>query len=222
MKKIILIFFMIICLLGIWSCENTDNNNDNNNNNNNNNQDSSLDGVDLSKYEMPQTDFLYDGHTLTRFEEVMKFVIFEGTFIYEKYLNSIGYRYILEESNDSMLYAYYCVNELRLIHIKVVGKVVNMSYVKLSEFNDSMTICHKIQYNSGWRQDFYAIMNCERALFDNEYIGEYELYRGYCNTIEAEITSLIVSQNYYLLQKFNSVITEKINISLSEFGYKCD
>ena len=221
MKKTILIFFILICILGICSCDNTDSGN-NNNDDTNNKQDSSLDGIDLSKYEMPQTGFMYDGHTLSKFEEVMKFVILDGTFIYEKYLNSIGYRYILEESNDEMLYAYYCVNELRLIHIKVYGKVVNMSYVKLTDTSDSMTVCYKIQYNSGWRQDFYAIMNCERSLFDNEYVGEYELYRGYCNATESEITSLIVSQNFDLLQKFNSVITEKINISLSEFGYKCE
>lgn len=221
MKKFILVLFMLFCLLGICSCENIDNSNDDNNNNNND-QDSSLDGIDLSQYEMPQTEFLHDGHTLTRLEEVMKFVIYDGTFIYEKHLNSIGYRYILEESNDSILYAYYWINELRLVHLKVVDRVAHMSYVKLKDNDESLTICHKIQYYSGKRQDFFAIMNCERALFDNNYVGEYEVYRGYNTQTEEEITEKIVNQNYDLLQKFNSVITEKINISLTEFGYKCE
>lgn len=217
--------FMLVCVLGICSCDNINignNNNDDENNGNNNNQDSSLDGIDLSLYEMPQTEFLRDGHTLTRLEEVMKFVIFEGTFIYEKHLNSIGYRYILEETNDSMLYAYYWIDELRLVHLKIDGKVAHMSYVKLTDSSDFVTICHKIQYYSGKRQDFYAIMNCERALFDNDYVGEYELYRGDNTQTETEITKKVVSQNYNLLQKFNSVITEKISISLTEFGYKCE
>lgn len=219
MKKIILFLFMLVCFLCICSCENTGNSN---NENNNNSQDSSLDGIDLSQYEKPQTEFLHDGHTLTRLEEVMKFVIFEGTFIYEKHLNSIGYRYILEESSDSMLYAYYWINELRLVHLEMVGRVAHISYIKLTETSESLTICHKIQYYSGWRQDFYAIMNCERALFNNDYVGEYILYRGYNKQTEAEITTKVVTQNYNLLQKFNAVITEKINISLTEFGYKCE
>ena len=126
MKKIVLIIFMLVFALCICSCDNSTNNNDDDKK-----QDSSLDGIDLSLYEMPQTEFLQDGHTLTRLEEVMKFVIFEGTFIYERHLNSIGYRYILEETEDSMLYAYYWIDELRLVHLTMVEKVAHMSYIKI-------------------------------------------------------------------------------------------
>ena len=59
MKKIIVIIFLMVCSLFIASCDV--------NNNNNQTQDPSLDGIDISKYEMPQTDFLNDGHTLTKF-----------------------------------------------------------------------------------------------------------------------------------------------------------
>lgn len=224
MRKFILIVVMFIFTILVCSCEiSLDNNDDNKNNNNgNNNQDSSLDGIDLSLYEMPQTEFLQDGHTLTRLEEVMKFVIFEGAFIYEKHLNSIGYRYILEETKDSMLYAYYWIDELRLVHLTMVGKAAHMSYIKLTESSDTLTVCHKIQYYSVRRQDFYAIMNCERALFNIGYVGEYELYRGDNTQTTEEITTKVVSQNYNLLNKFNAVITEKINISLTEFGYNCE
>lgn len=217
MKKIVLIIFMLVFALCICSCDNSTNNNDDDKK-----QDSSLDGIDLSLYEMPQTEFLQDGHTLTRLEEVMKFVIFEGTFIYERHLNSIGYRYILEETEDSMLYAYYWIDELRLVHLTTVGKVAHMSYIKLTETSDNLTVCHKIQYYSGWRQDFYAIMNCERAKFDSNYVGEYDLYRGYTTQSKEEITTKVVSQNYNLLNKFNAIITEKINIILTEFGYNCE
>ena len=219
MKKFIFMVFMLVFVLCICSCDISTNNDDNEDDKT---QDSSLDGIDLSLYDMPQTEFLQDGHKLTRLEEVMKFVIFEGTFIYERHLNSIGYRYILEETNDSMLYAYYWIDELRLVHLTMVGKVAHMSYIKLTESSDTLTVCHKIQYYSGWRQDFYAIMSCERAIFNNDYVGEYELYRGYNTQTTDEITKKVVSQNYNLLQKFNSVITEKINISLSEFGYNCE
>ncbi len=218
MKKIVLIIFMLVFSLCICSCDNSTNNNDDDDKK----QDSSLDGIDLSLYEMPQTEFLQDGHTLTRLEEVMKFVIFEGTFIYEKHLNSIGYRYILEETEDSMLYAYYWIDELRLVHLTMVEKVAHMSYIKITETSDTLNACYKIQYYSGKRPDFYAIMKCERALFNIGYVGEYELYRGYNTQTTEKITTKVVSQNYNLLQKFNDVITEKINISLTEFGYNCE
>lgn len=213
MKRIILIVFIVICGLFICSCET------NNSNNNNNNQDSSLDGIDISKYEMPQTEFLNDGHELTKLEEIMKLVIMEGTFVYDKHLNSIGYKYILEESYDEILYAYYHLSELRVMYLTTVGKVAHMSYFKLTDDSDMFTICHKIQYYSGRRQDFYAIMNCEKALFNLDYLTEYELYRGYNTATKDEVNTKIVNQNYKLLQLFNEATLKEINISLSEFGF---
>ena len=76
MKKIIVIIFLMVCSLFIASCDV--------NSNNNQNQDPSLDGIDISKYEMPQTEFLNDGHSLTKLEEVMKLIILDGEFCYEK------------------------------------------------------------------------------------------------------------------------------------------
>ena len=70
----------------------------------------------------------------------------EGTFVYDKYLNSIGYRYILEESYDTISYAYYSVNELRIIYLELQGKVAHSSYIKLTNKDTMFSICHKIQY----------------------------------------------------------------------------
>ncbi len=215
MKKTLYIIVMLICFLFIASCESTNNNN----NNNNNNQDPSLDGIDISKFEMPQTEFMYDGHTLTKLEEVMKLVITEGTFCYDKYLISIGYKYVLEESDKTILYAYYSVDELRLIYLETQGKIAHSSYFKLTDDED-FSICHKIQYFNPRRQDFLAVMNCDKALYNEDYIGEYELYRGYNSLTTEEVTTKITNQNYQLFDLFNQVTTEKINISLSEFGFK--
>lgn len=213
MKKTLFIFAMLICFLMIASC-------DVNNPNNNTPQDPSLDGIDISKYEMPQTEFLHDGHKLSKLEEVMKFVIEEGTFVYDKYLNSIGYKYTLEETYDTFSYAYYSVSELRIIYLEVKGKVAHSSYFKLSDKEDMFSICHKIQYFSGRRQDFLAVMNCERASFDENYLGQYELYRGYNTSSKEEVTTKLINSCNDLMVNFDAVITSKINISLSEFGFK--
>lgn len=213
MKKIILIIFVLICSLSIAACDTT------NNNNNNQPTDPSLEGIDISKFEMPQTEFLHDGHKLTKLEEVMKLVIEEGTFVYDKYLVSIGYKYIIEESSKTILYAYYSVNELRLIYLQIEGKIAHSSYFKLSNKENMFSICHKIQYFSGRRQDFLAVMNCERSLFNSSYVGEYELYRGYNTQTKEEVTNLLVANNNSLLVKFNDITTTKINISLAEFGF---
>ena len=210
MKKTIFIIVMLFCVLFIASCEN----------NNSNTQDPSLDGIDISKFEMPQTEFLHDGHKLTKLEEVMKLVIEDGTFVYDKYLNSIGYKYILEETYDTFSYAYYSINELRIIYLEVKGKIAHSSYFKLTDQEDMFSICHKIQYFSGRRQDFLAVMNCKRSLFDETYLGEYELYRGYNTSSKEEVTSKLISSCNNLLVKFNEFTTSKINISLSDFGFK--
>lgn len=212
MKKIIVLIVMLVCFMFATSCDQ--------NNNNNNNQDPSLDGIDITKFEKPQTAFLHDGHKLTKLEEVMKLVIEEGTFVYDKYLNTIGYRYILEESYDTILYAYYSVSELRIIYLELQGKVAHSSYIKLTNKETMFSICHKIQYFSGRRQDFFAVMNCERSLFDENYLGEYELYRGYNTSSKDEVTSKLITRCNTLLVKFNELTKEKINISLSEFGFK--
>ena len=187
MRKIIVIIFLMVCSLFIASCDV--------NNNNNQTQDPSLDGIDISKYEMPQTDFLNDGHTLTKLEEVMKFIILEGEFCYDKHLNSIGYKYILEESYDEVLYAFYHLSELRIIYLTTVGKVAHTSYFKLSDDED-FSICHKIQYYSGRRQDFLAIMPCVKAEFNASYLGEYELYRGHNTQTKEEINKKSMLENY--------------------------
>ena len=213
MKKIIVIIFLMVCSLFIASCDV--------NSNNNQNQDPSLDGIDISKYEMPQTEFLNDGHSLTKLEEVMKLIILDGEFCYEKNLNSIGYKYILKESYDEILYAFYHLSELRIIYLTTVGKVAHTSYFKLND-EEAFSICHKIQYFSGRRQDFLAIMPCEKEEFNASYLGEYELYRGYNTQSKEEINKKIIEQNYEIMSLFNDLIKKELNISLSEFGFNID
>jgi hypothetical protein len=217
MKKLlyILVFVMIIFTA---SCElpSTGNNIDNNNNNN---QDSSLDGIDISKYEMPQTGFLHDGHTLTELEEVMKMVIMDGTFVYDKHLNSIGYKYVLDSYDTTTIYAFYHLSELRIMHLTMQGKIAHITYVKIFDDVDEFSIANKILYYSGRKQDFYAIMNCEKALFDVNYVGEYELYRGYNTSDKQTMTSLMLNNTNQMFNLMNDKLEDKLNYKLNLFGF---
>lgn len=227
MKNKILTFLMIlISCMFLVSCDLTngttpDNNqNNDNNNNNNNNNENIIDGVDISKYEKPQTGFMYDGHTLTKLEEMMKYVIENGEFVFDYYSDGIGYKLMLENpSSDVSRYAFYCVDTLRIVDLKVSGKTYEISYIKLNDQEGQFQISHKIIYNS-WRQDFYAIMNCNKQTFNKEFIGEYELYRGYVKVEQSEITSKLVSSVDNLLTLFTNLTKENINLSLSDIGYQ--
>lgn len=212
MKKILFILFAVFCVMMIASCDTT-------NNPGNNTQDPSLDGIDISKFEMPQTEFMHDGHELSKLEEVFKLVIEKGTFVYDKNLNSIGYKLELEKEASTTLYAYYSVSELRIIYLEMQGKVAHSTYFKLDDQGDTFAMCHKIQYFSGRRQDFLGIMNYNRIDFDGVKLGEYELYRGYNTQSEAIINNKILTQGIKLVTLFNEKTTSEINISLSEFGF---
>lgn len=216
MKKLLYILLFVLVMFTTACNVETPNNN---NNNDNNNQDSSLDGIDISKYEMPQTGFLHDGHKLTELEEVMKFVIMDGTFVYDKHLNSIGYKYVLDEYEKTTIYAFYHLSELRIMHLTMQGKVAHMTYVKIFDDEDGFSIAHKILYYSGRRQDFYAIMNCEKALFNLDYVGEYELYRGYNTSDKETITNLMIENADQLCTLMSNAIEEKLNYKLSLFGF---
>ena len=216
MKKLIYVLLFVLVIFTTSCNIETPNNN---NNNDNNNQDSSLDGIDISKYEMPQTGFLHDGHELTQLEEVMKFVIMDGTFVYDKHLNSIGYKYVLDEYEKTTIYAFYHLSELRIMHLTMQGKVAHMTYVKILDNQEVFSIAHKILYYSGRRQDFYAIMNCEKDLFNLDYVGEYELYRGYNTSDKETITNLMINNTDQLFMLMNNAIEEKLNYKLNLFGF---
>ena len=159
MKRILLVLFAVFCVMMIASCDTTTNPG-------NNTQDPSLDGIDISKFEMPQTEFMHDGHELSKLEEVFKLVIEKGTFVYDKNLNSIGYKLELKKEASTTIYAYYSVSELRIIYLEMQGKVAHSTYFKLDDQADTFAMCHKIQYFSGRRQDFLGIMNYNRIDFD--------------------------------------------------------
>lgn len=212
MKRILLVLFAVFCVMMIESCDTTINPG-------NNTQDPSLDGIDISKFEMPQTEFMHDGHELSKLEEVFKLVIEKGTFVYDKNLNSIGYKLELKKESSTTIYAYYSVSELRIIYLEMQGKVAHSTYFKLDDQADTFAMCHKIQYFSGRRQDFLGIMNYNRIDFDGVKLGEYELYRGYNTQTESVITNKILTQGNTLITLFNEKTTSEINISLSEFGF---
>lgn len=212
MKRILLVLFAVFCVMMIVSCDTTTNPG-------NNTQDPSLDGIDISKFEMPQTEFMHDGHELSKLEEVFKLVIEKGTFVYDKNLNSIGYKLELKKEASTTIYAYYSVSELRIIYLEMQGKVAHSTYFKLDDQADTFAMCHKIQYFSGRRQDFLGIMNYNRIDFDGVKLGEYELYRGYNTQTESVITNKILTQGNTLITLFNEKTTTEINISLSEFGF---
>ncbi len=212
MKRILLVLFAVFCVMMIASCDTTTNPG-------NNTQDPSLDGIDISKFEMPQTEFMHDGHELSKLEEVFKLVIEKGTFVYDKNLNSIGYKLELKKETSTTIYAYYSVSELRIIYLEMQGKVAHSTYFKLDDQADTFAMCHKIQYFSGRRQDFLGIMNYNRIDFDGVKLGEYELYRGYNTQTESIITNKILTQVNTLITLFNEKTTSEINISLSEFGF---
>lgn len=215
MKRILLVLFAVFCVMMIVSCDTTTNPG-------NNTQDPSLDGIDISKFEMPQTEFMHDGHELSKLEEVFKLVIEKGTFVYDKNLNSIGYKLELKKEASTTIYAYYSVSELRIIYLEMQGKVAHSTYFKLDDQADTFAMCHKIQYFSGRRQDFLGIMNYNRIDFDGVKLGEYELYRGYNTQSKEEINKKIIEQNYEIMSLFNDLIKKELNISLSEFGFNID
>lgn len=219
MKTKILYLFIILCFgLFLSSCDTTGNSNPNNDNPGNNGN--IIDGVDISKYEKPQTGFMNDGHTLTKLEEMMKYVIENGEFVFDYYSDGIGYKLELTSTvTNQSWYAFYCVDTLRLVCLSVSGRTYETSYIKLNESIDDFQIVKKIMYNS-WRQDFYAIMNCNKQSFNKEFIGEYELYRGYVKEEQSEITSKLVSSVNNLLTVFSNLTKEKINLSLSDIGYQ--
>ena len=220
MKKILYILLFVMIMFTA-SCElpSTSGTNNDNNNNNNTNQDSSLDGIDISKYEMPQTGFLHDGHTLTQLEEVMKMVIMDGTFVYDKHLNSIGYKYVLDSYDKTTIYAFYHLSELRIMHLTVIGKTAHLTYVKIFDNTDEFSLAHKILYYSGYRQDFYSIMNCEKSLFDVNYVGEFELYRGYNTSDKQTMTTLMLNNTDQMFNLMNETIEEKLSYKLNLFGF---
>lgn len=212
-NKLILLIIAICLVFSISSCENT------NDNQNEENNDNILNGVDISKYEKPQTGFLHDGHTLTKLEEMMKYVIEEGEFVFDLYSDGIGYKIVLLEDSEKLVYAFYCVDTLRIVELKVTGKTYESVYTKLNDSETNLQIAYKIVYNSGRRQDFYAIMNCNKQTFNKETVGDYELYRGYTKNDEFTTTKRMVETIDEILNIFNSKITEKINSSLKDVGY---
>ncbi len=213
MKNKIIALIISICLcFSLMSCEQTTNPGGDNND--------PFNGIDISKYEMPQTGFLNDGHELSKTEELMKYVIENGEFVYDSYSDGIGYKLILSENDDVVRYAFYSIDFLRINEVQASYRTFNVSYVKLSnnESIDDFTLMHKIVYNS-WRDDFYAIMKANKSTFNKEYSGEYELFRGYSNYTKEEVSTLVVSAIDRLFTEFNTVVGSKANITLKDIGY---
>ena len=212
MKNKIIIIIICLCLgLGLGSCQ-EQNNQDGNN-------DNLLDGIDISKYEMPQTDFLKDGHTLSKTEELMKYVIENGEFVYDPYSDGIGYKLMLAEDGDITRYAFYSINFLRISEVEASRRTFNTSYVKISnDDTDEFNLMHKIVYNS-YRDDFYAIMKGTKSTFNRKFIGEYDLYRGYITSSQSEVTTKLESAIDRLFNEFNEKIGSKVNITLKDIGF---
>lgn len=214
MKNKILLIIMLICLvLSISSCNSCKESEKEDN------DDNMLNGVDISKYEKPQTGFLHDGHQLTKLEEMMKYVIENGEFVFDLYSNGIGYKLILDESNSNSIYAFYCVDTLRIVNLKLDGRRYESIYVKLNDSTNYLELAYKKMYNSGYRQDFYAILNCDKQTFNHNATGTYSLYRGYMEDDEATVTSKIVSTIDLSLKAFNAKIKEHIKLSLKDINY---
>ena len=203
MKKIIVLLFAVFCIFIVTSCDQL-------NNSGNNTQDPSLEGIDISRFEMPQTEFLRDGHELSKLEKVFKVVIEKGTFVYDKNLNSIGYKLKLGSFSKGEIYAYYSVAELRIIYLETEGRVVHSTYFKLDDQGETFAMCYKIQYFSGWRQDFLAIMNFNRNAFDGVTLGEYELYRGHNTQTETEVTNKILNHGKVLIDAIDEDVEEHV------------
>lgn len=212
------LFSLIICFclgLGLVSCTDDTSQNGNNNNNNGN----IIDGIDISKYEMPQTDFLNDGHQLSKTEELMKYVIENGEFKYDTYSDGIGYKLILTNENDVTCYAFYSINYLRICQVKISHRTYTTSYVKISNNdNDEFNLMHKIVYNS-YLTDFYAIMIGNKKTFNASFVGEYDLYRGDINLTKNEVTMVLVETIDSLFKSFNEIIGSKTNITLKDIGF---
>ena len=221
MKKIIVLMLLLLTTTLI-SCEET--------NTNNNEQDPSLEGVDLSKYEMPQTDFMNDGHELSNFEKIAKHVILNGTFVFEPILDGIGYEIILEgnkESNYSLIF--FCVNYLKIARIdnetlSANGRKTNykrLTYVKLyNDNNEELNLCYKLLNTMG--EAVSIILSTDRATFNSSTnTGEFLLFRN--NTryyIEEDVvTQKSVSLIDSLLNKYNEIIGSPKNLPLSTINF---
>ncbi len=228
MKKIIVFIFLMVCLI-LTSCEMPENNN--NNGNNTKEQDESLNGIDISKYEQPQTDFLKDGHKLNKFEEIAKKLIEEGTFVYQPIIDEIGYEIILDGVKNKDYYSlFYSVNNIKISHIyleKIQGSYYSTTYqairyVKLFNDNDeNFSICYKLINTV--EPVFYSIYTLKRQNFDlNNNDGVFDLFRiGNRNLRLTEESvkdsSIRECDNYFKI--YNEKIGKVNNLELSNLGF---
>lgn len=227
MKKI-LIILLIGFMLACASCEETPNNT-------NPNQDPSLDGIDLDKYELPQTDFLNDGHTLTSFEEMAKYLILNGTFCFDSNLDAIGYRIYLKEDHKVNDYyvAFYSVNNIKLAHVAEQEVEIKsyygtrkqtyqaITYVKLFDDNsDKVNICYKLF--SSYGEMISTIYETPRQDFKlDSYVGDYILYRVSDRILYDDDMQKAqnISEIDTLFNQYNQIIGNENNIALSTIGF---
>ncbi len=231
MKKIIYIFVLLLALI-LTSCEMPTNNNDNSGK-----QDSSLDGIDISKYEMPQTAFLNDGHELNDFEKIAKIIIEEGTFVYQPTLDHIGYEIVLEgEKSDTYYTLFYSVDNIKIakVYTEILSYTSNnytrkatyqaVRYVKL--FNDGaldFSICYKLK--SSFEETVSTIYKTQRSTFNkDDRSGEFSLFRqakymkNYGITEEQVMIDSVTNCDYYF-NLYNEKIGNKNNLPLSVLGF---
>lgn len=223
MKKVLMFVLMLFLILSV-SCETSTNNG------NNTGQDSSLDGIDLSKYEMPQTDFLNDGHELSNFEKIAKHVITQGTFVYEPVLDDIGYEIILQgDKKGEYSIIFFCVNYIKLAFIGTdtykndYGRTYSyqkLSYIKLFNEDDELNLCYKLKNSMG--DAVSIIIDVDRSTFSADTnTGDFLLFRNNTRITLTEefIMNKLVSEIDALLKLYNEKIGEKNNLKLSTINF---
>jgi hypothetical protein len=205
MKRIILLFLLTIinCTLLISCVE----------------QDDGFDDSKYSNYEKPQTATLYDGHELSSYEQMAKYIVENGTYTFDTKLDGLGYSLKLSTSDEYDMYAFYTINVIKLAKVYSVRNTSYITYIRLTdEAEDTFNAMYKIIYPSSRKQDFYAILinykNGESSTTD-----DFELYRGDITTEKDETMTTIITETNQLLTSFNDLIKKKINMSLSSLNF---
>ena len=124
------------------------------------------------------------------------------TFVYDKNLNSIGYKLELEKEASTTLYAYYSVSELRIIYLEMQGKVAHSTYFKL---DNDYNIVSELSFKDG-----------TQILLDRYSYGISKTNNN--NEIEKTIT-LTPSNGYSARNKYVAISNDKLYIALVSNKY---
>ena len=223
MKKL-LGAILLCCLMLLVSCDDSTSN-----------LDPSLEGIDLDKYEMPQTEFLNDGHELSNFELMAKYLIDNGTFCFEPTLDAIGYRIYLttDYRNNDYYVAFYSINNIKIAHVGEsqveissrwgtrIQTYQSVSYVKLAnDDKENVNLCYKLLNTMG--EAVYTIYETPKATFSPaSHPGEYLLFRTISAISLDEETHLeiVVNECDNLFKLYNAAIGTKTSLPLSSIGF---